>query len=141
MVIALYVVAMLTSGDEFLLARRSNQNFGKGLYSLIGGKVEENETALAAIKREIFEETGLEIPTQDFTLVHTLHRNGSESPFILLIFKADISKKPAPENKETEKHDDVRFFNIKNLPKNILPAHKQVIECIQKNISYSEHGW
>jgi len=46
-----------------------------------------------------------------------------------------------PSNNEPTKHDDLRFFAIEQLPVNIIPAHKQAIECITQNISYSEHGW
>lgn len=141
MMVSFYVLALLYNGDEILLLRRANADFGKGLYSLVGGKVEKNERALHAIKREVYEEVGLDIPEEAFSLVHTFHRQGTEGPLLALCFKADISSLPLPYNKEPEKHDDMRFFTLRNLPENILPAHKQALEYIQKNSSYSEHGW
>jgi len=137
----LFVVALLCVGDKVLLIRRLNQSFGQGLYSLVGGKVEKGETARLAIKREVHEETTLDIPESAFELVHTLHRKGTETEFIALCFKVDIAQMPAPYNNEPDKHDDMRFFTFNELPTNIIPAHKQAIECIQKNINYSEHGW
>jgi len=138
---SLFVIALLCIGNDVLLLRRSNVTFGSGQYCLVGGKVEQGEPALLAMKREVFEETGLDIPTSAFQLVHTFHRKGTESEFIALCFQADISNMPAPQNTEPEKHDDMQFFPLNKLPQNILPAHKQAIECVQKGINYSEHGW
>jgi ADP-ribose pyrophosphatase YjhB (NUDIX family) len=59
----IFVLAFLCiDNTNVLLARRCTQAFGSGLYSMVGGKVEQGETALKAIQREVFEETGLEIP-------------------------------------------------------------------------------
>lgn len=138
--ISLYVLAVLYRGDEVLLLRRVNTNFGNGLYSLVGGKVESEERALHAIRREVLEEVGLEISESQFKFVHVFHRKGTESSLIALCFQVDISNM-MPRNIEPNKHDDVRFFNVNQLPNNILPAHKQAIEYINKEIAYSEHGW
>jgi 8-oxo-dGTP pyrophosphatase MutT (NUDIX family) len=135
-----YVLAALYAEDRVLLVRRAAQEFGKGKYSLIGGKVEPRERALHAIRREVQEETGLDIPESDFTLVHTLHRLGTEGPFIALCFKADIAQLN-PHNTEPEKHDDMRFFSVHDLPENLLPAHKQIVEQSICHRPYSEHGW
>jgi ADP-ribose pyrophosphatase YjhB (NUDIX family) len=137
----LFAITLLLKTDKTLLVRRCNASFGNGLYSLIGGKVENGEAALHGIKREVFEETGLDIDEQKFELVHTLHRRGLESEFIALCFKTDISHLAAPINKEPSKHDDMSFFSLNQLPQNILPAHKQAIELSLKNIGYSEHNW
>lgn len=139
--ITLFILAYLYLDNTVLLIRRSSQDFGRGLYSLLGGKVEQGESALRAIRREVLEEVGLDIPESAFKLVHTLHRKGTETEFIALCFKADISVLPAPYNNEPDKHNDVRLFDVTQLPVNIIPAHKQIIECIQQNIAYSEHGW
>ena len=138
----MYVLAFLClKNDTVLLLRRCNQDFGSGLYSMVGGKVEQGETALKAIKREVFEETGLDIPITSFALVHTLHRKGTETEFVALCFKVDISDMQEPSNKESDKHDDMKFFKINEIPENIIPAHKQIIQCINDEILYSEHGW
>lgn len=137
----LFVVAFLYMGDTVLLVRRLNQHFGKGQYSMVGGKVEQGETARQAIKREVFEEAGLAIPESNFELLHTFHRKGTEGPIIVLCFGADVSKMASPVNKEPDKHDDMRFFPVTQLPEHILPAHKQAIERMIKEIRYSEHGW
>lgn len=138
--ITLFALAFLTIGDTILLLRRANTTFAPGLYHMSGGKVEAGETPRQAIKREVYEELGLVIDEDNFNLVHTFSRKGPETELVALVFKADISGL-TPLNKEPEKHDDMRFFAIDNLPAAIIPAHKQAIECIIKNSTYSEHGW
>jgi hypothetical protein len=72
--------------------------------------------------------------------VHTFHRKGIDTELVALVFKADISGM-TPANNEPDKHDDMKFFNLHQLPENIIPAHKQAIACITKDVRYSEHGW
>lgn len=135
------VIGLLEKNNTFLFLRCANVSFGAGMYSMPGGKVEIHETALQAIHREITEETGISIPEDDFQLVYTFHRKGTNALFIALIFKADMSNMSEPYNAEQAKCDDMQFFSYDQLSDNILPAHKQAIACIQQKITYSEHGW
>jgi len=139
--INLFVLAFLHIGDTVLLIHRTGTNFGNGLYGLVGGKVEQGETALQAIRREIREEVAIDLPESAFQLVHTLHRKGTETEFISLTFSASLENQEAPRNNEPEKHDDVRFFKVDQLPATIIPAHRQIIEHILQNSIYSQHGW
>lgn len=61
------VSAAIFDGDRVLLVKRSKAPY-KGAWSLPGGRVEPGETLLAAIRREISEETGLVLT--DFSPVH-----------------------------------------------------------------------
>lgn len=135
-----FALAFLVSGDNVLLMHRVNVSFGSGLYGLSGGKVEVGETARQAVRREVAEELGLDIPFSDFKLVHTFHRKGIETELIALVFQADIAGMNF-KNNEPAKCDEIHFFNLYQLPKNIIPAHKQAIELIVQGVSYSDHGW
>ncbi len=136
-----FALGFFVSDNQLLLVQRKNTSFGDGLYSLVGGKVEHGETVLSAVHREVKEETGLDIPRDLFTLVHTLHRKGTETELIALCFKADMSTLPAPHNNEPDKCSDMRFFTFDDLPHNIIPAHAQIIRCVQLGQHYSERGW
>jgi 8-oxo-dGTP pyrophosphatase MutT (NUDIX family) len=135
-----YAIAFLYSGNSVLLVRRCNATYGNCSYSLVGGKIEPGESGVPALIREVKEEVGITLAEKDLEFVHVIHRKGTESEFIALCFKADITDKPFT-NLEPEKHDDVQLFALDNLPTNILPAHKQIIEAIAKKQLYSEHGW
>ena len=137
----LFVLAILSQDDQVvLLHRNEKQSFGAGLYALVGGKVEQGERALQAIQREVQEEVGLDLAESDFTLIHTLHRKGTETEFTSLIFTADISGL-TPKNNEPEKCDDMQLYSLQELPENMIPAHKQILEHVQRGSIYSEHGW
>ncbi len=135
-----YAVAFLYSKDSVLLVRRCNASYGNCLYSLIGGKIEPGESGIQALLREVKEEVDIDLTAKNLEFVHVLHRKGTESEFIALCFKADITGKSF-KNVEPQKHDDVQLFSLDNLPANILPAHKQIIEALSKKQTYSEHGW
>lgn len=56
-----YVLNAVTNKDnkQFVLIKKNRPEFLKGLYSFVGGKIEDNETSYDAAKRETLEECGL----------------------------------------------------------------------------------
>lgn len=57
------VVVMVVENDQVLLGRRGPQSFQPGKWCLPGGFIEFEEDFLTAARREVKEETGLEIRT------------------------------------------------------------------------------
>ena len=57
------------SEENILMCKRAKEPY-KGLYNLVGGKMEENEDDLASAYRELFEETG--ICNNDISLKHLM---------------------------------------------------------------------
>jgi len=53
------VIVLVTSGNKALLGRA--RNWRSGLYSTLAGFVEPGETLEAAVQREVFEESGIEV--------------------------------------------------------------------------------
>ncbi len=53
------VGAVITRGRKVLLLKRKKKSFLGGVFEFPGGKVEANETLLDALRREVWEETGL----------------------------------------------------------------------------------
>ena len=57
--------------DEYLVVQRSaNDDFLPGAWEFPGGNIEDGELILEALKREIFEEIGVNIDTEKARLVH-----------------------------------------------------------------------
>jgi len=55
------------TADRALFCKRHKEPY-KGLYNLVGGKIEQGEDCLAAAYRELFEETGI----ADIELAHVM---------------------------------------------------------------------
>ena len=55
------VAAVIKKNDLFLIANRSFEDNSQGIWEFPGGKVEENETFISALVREIKEELSLNI--------------------------------------------------------------------------------
>jgi ADP-ribose pyrophosphatase YjhB (NUDIX family) len=58
--------ALLVDAEGRVLLARRAADPGDGLWDLLGGFVEEGEEPLAALRREIAEETALQIEVEDF---------------------------------------------------------------------------
>jgi ADP-ribose pyrophosphatase YjhB (NUDIX family) len=135
---AVYLVLM--RGNKTLLSRRFNTGFLDGEYSFPAGHLDGNETLIQAMVREAKEEIGIELKPEDLKLAHVMHRKEPNEERVNFFFTADkwVGK---PKIMEPHKCDDLSWFEIDNLPTNVIPYIKQAIDCIRNKIFYSEIGW
>ena len=131
---------VLLKDNKILLLRRYNTGYEDGKYSVVAGHLDGNETFIQAMVREAKEEANIIIKPEDLDVVHVMHRKVPEEEridFFITAKKWDGT----PQNMEPHKCDDIRWFDIDDLPKNIIPYVKQAITCFRNNIFYSENGW
>ncbi|MCR5859072.1 NUDIX hydrolase [Mesorhizobium sp. J428] len=76
----------LVDRDRVLLVRRGRAP-AKGLYAFPGGRVEDGESLEAAVRRELFEETGLGAEAVEPVETLLIEREGSGSTFELNVFR------------------------------------------------------
>ncbi|MBI4020684.1 MAG: NUDIX domain-containing protein [Candidatus Aenigmarchaeota archaeon] len=131
---------VLTRGDLILLLRRFNTGWGDGNYSLVAGHLNGQETLRDAMAREAEEEAGLRLRPDDLDIVHVMHRlnNGNER---IDFFLSPRQWHGEPTNKEPHKCDDMRWFPMPELPANVVPYVRHALDCIRRNVTYSEFGW
>jgi len=134
---------VLIKDGKVLLLRRFNTGFEDGKYGLAAGHVDKGETFTQCIIRETEEEAGLLLKPEDLKVVHVMHRNSgaNENNERVDVFFIAKQWQGEPQNKEPYKCDDLSWFNLDNLPANIIPYIRQAIESIKNKIYYSEHGW
>ena len=83
--------------DEYLVVQRStNDDFLPGAWEFPGGNIEDGELILEALKREIFEEIGVNIDTEKAKLVHfydEIKEKEEKYHYIELDFLIDVPSK------------------------------------------------
>lgn len=136
------VFLVLINKDKILLARRYNTGHADGQYSLVAGHLDGNETFREGMVREAAEEAGIRVSSDNLHVVHVLHRmNKADSRESLGIFFTTTLWQGTPRIMEPDKCDDMGWFPLDHLPENTVATVRQALECIQKNIIYSEFGW
>ena len=133
------IYLFLIRDGKILLMRRFRTGYEDGNYGLPAGHLEDNESATEGLLREVKEEIGIKIKASDVQLVHVMHRREKDNR--LDLFYTSKSFRGKIKNTEPNKCDDVRWFELDKLPKNIIPYVEKALRCYQKGIIYSEVGW
>ncbi len=133
------IYLVLIKDNKILLLRRYNTGNDDGNYSLVGGHVDDGEAYKDAMIREAKEEADIEINSADLNAVHVLHRQQSGNRIDVFFMANNWTGKPRVA--ESEKCDDVSWFDIDNLPDNTIPFIKQALKHIRKDVFYSDFGF
>ena len=120
---------------EVLLALRKNTGYRDGEYELPGGHVDKGEDLMHAMVREAKEELLIDIKEEDLRIAHILHHyTGDRVNFILTADKYD----GIPSIGEPDKCEKLEWFDVNNLPENIMKKIRKSIEEINESIFYSK---
>lgn len=133
------VYLLFIKNNKVLLLRRFNTGWSDGMYSLVSGHADGNESLLQAACREAKEEAGIKLAPKDLRFEHVMHRT-SDVEYIDFFFVVKAWQ-DEPRNTEPEKCDDMQWFALDAIPDNTLPYVKRVLENYGKGIAYSEDGW
>jgi len=99
--------------NQVLMCKRRKEPY-KGLFNLVGGKIENGETGEQAAYRELFEET--DIGTHSISLIHLMDFTYYSNPYVLEVYVGLLDKAVAVHGDENElRWVDMRsdFFNDK----------------------------
>jgi len=134
------VFTLLKRENEVLFLRRAHTGWMDGFYEPTAGHLESGETLQEGAAREVKEETGVVVEPHDLKLKHIYQTySAKDGMYIGFIFLA-VKWEGEPEIKEPEKCDDMRFFDLDNLPNKITPYTKAALGSLDKNeVSYSSH--
>lgn len=131
------VFIFVRDGSKILLIRRYNTGWKDGEYTLPSGHVEEGESIFKAATRECFEETGLAVNETDLRVVHTMRIYEKPNDYIYIFLESNRFS-GTPKVMETQKCDDVKWFDVNLLPVNLVSHVSQAFDCIRNTIIFSE---
>ncbi|QSH40797.1 NUDIX domain-containing protein [Lentisphaerota bacterium ZTH] len=119
---------IINRSNEVLLQFRTDYK----CWGLPAGAVEIGETAVNALKREVHEETGLEVISAEPVALYSgssqqlLYPNGDQvQGFAVSFLVKEWAGTPTPDGIEGTQ---LRFWPLSNLPKKLLPMHRHTLE-------------
>lgn len=126
------VAFIINDRGQVLLMRRGDRV--EEVWGLPGGMMEVGESAEEAMKREVLEESGLEVTIKKFLGVYTKDRfdsypNGDKAYVILFVFVCRITG--GILHADGIESVELRYFDIDNIPPTF--RHKQVLEDYRAN--------
>lgn len=133
---------ILRRGGKVACVMRTNTSWMNGHYGLPSGKVDEGESFTQSAIRETKEETGVTVRPEDLQYKLTMHRNATDGTgcWVDIYFEA-TSWSGEPYNAEPEKHSELVWLDLHNVPDNTIPSVRLALEQIEKGTDYCEYGW
>lgn len=129
----------LVRDGKILLLKRENTGYMDGYFHLPAGHMDGEEKLVDALIRESREEIGVNIRVDDVRLAHMMHHKSNNER---MAFFFEVKKWGGQiKNMEPEKCSEVAWFDLKNLPQNIIPYAKTAINHYKDGMIFSHYGW
>jgi len=126
----LTVDGIILKNRKILLIKRGNQPF-KGKWALPGGFVEYEEKTEDAVKREVFEETGLKTKIKQLVGIYSDPKRDPRGHTITIVYNLEISGGKMESSGDA---CDINFFNVNKLPQ-LSFDHNSIIQDFIRRIS------
>ena len=113
-----YTGVIVKCKDKVLLCKRNNLGSFPGMWSIPGGKLEENETTQEGAKREFFEETAVDIDDKEITFVGVIPRHtrdGKKIKGLMYVYLLEVESPIYPDLENAldgEEHTECGYFSL-----------------------------
>jgi 8-oxo-dGTP diphosphatase len=132
---------LLISHGKVLLLRRANTGFADGSWSVPGGHLDEGETLPAAAAREGLEELGIVIDPADLYFAHLCHHADPDGQARIGVFFTAARWEGEPSNTEPGKCSKIDWFNLGDLPGDLVTYVRTGIQAHRRNQAFSLDSW
>ena len=123
--------------NEVLLMKRSSFIAYGNMYCLPGGHLENNETIVEGMIRELKEEIGVVFSENELELIKVINRKIKDNNYIDFIFKGYLKDRKV-FNLEKEKCTRIIYRTIDKIPKNAIPVLKRIVQDNNMYVSMEE---
>jgi len=113
-----YVGVAVKCNGKLLLCKRNNEGSFPGMWSIPGGKLEEDETTQEGAKREFFEETAVDIDDKEITFIGVIPRHtrdGKKIKGLMYVYLLEVENCIEPDLVNAidgEEHTDWGYFTL-----------------------------
>ena len=119
-----FTCGILSESGKILLQKRAD----KGTWGLPGGAIELGESAVEALEREFYEETGVKVTVKKILNVYTKYSdsypNGDEAQVITMLYLVKPENTVSNNSFVSDETLDLEFFDVSDI-KNIAIVNQQ----------------
>lgn len=134
------IFPIFIKNGQVLLQKRQNTGYIDGKCDFAAsGHVEENESMITALVREVKEELGIDLIKENIEFGTFIHKRYQSSVYYNAYFLAHGDNCDFRID-EPEKCSELKWFDINDLPKEFIEDRRVALENIMFKISYSEMG-
>ncbi len=140
----LILTRKLGGQKQVLLQHRGQTEMLANKWDCISGHVEAQETVRQAMVREVHEELGIHIQADDLAFVGLTHLRLDDETTYYNIYLTTDRFVGTPQIMETDKHDDLKWVNLTDLPtmaNEIVQNRYEAIQHLGQPPFYSEEGF
>lgn len=119
-------VLIFNQKGEMLLGKRKNAH-GNALWGNPGGHLEFGESLEDCAKREVLEETGLNVGSPVFVAVTNDVFKEEDKHYISIFMKVIITESQTVHNLEPHKTEEWKWFSLDRLPSPLFPPIKRLL--------------
>lgn len=114
---------IVRNGRVLMLLRSDRCRNNRGLWTIPGGEVEVYERLEEAVKREVKEETGLDVTEAKFLAISDQTFDGEH--WVSILYRCETEGEPS--NTEPDKHLEIKWQDLGHLPEAITAPSRDAL--------------
>jgi len=137
------VGVMIFKDNKVLLGKRhddaekaSSDLHGEGTWTMPGGKLDFHETLKDGARRELFEEIGVKINTDNLKIISVSDEIVPDNHYVTIGFLCE-NFDGEPKVMEPEEITEWKWYNLDELPERVFPPSLKMIKAYLNNKIYN----